>query len=85
MKGDDSLSQLLLDKGDDPNPPDCSGKFALHQPVGKNRQLVELVFNYSPDLSVPSRDGETALACARRLKKTAIVEMLADAQATDAT
>ena len=83
MAGDDTLAQLLLENGADPNRQDFSGKSALHHAVEKNRKLVELVLNYSPDLSVASRSGETPLTYALRLKKTAIVKMLADVQGTD--
>ena len=66
----------MLDAGADANRRDASGKTALHQAVARNRRLVELVLAARPDLSLTSREGETALAYARRLEKTAVVALI---------
>jgi len=76
MDGDHSLAHLLLENGADPNRQDWSGKTALHHAVARNRKLVELLVEYSPDLEIASRDGETAVQLAKRLKKQAIIRMI---------
>ena len=76
MHGDAALTRLLLEYGADPNCQDWSGKTPLHHAVAKNRQLVEAVLAFSPDLGVLSRAGETPLQYARRLKKRAVVRLL---------
>ena len=76
IHGDIALTGLLLEHGADPDRQDRSGKTPLHNAVTKNRKLVELLLAYAPNLAVESRDGETPLEYARRLKKRTIVRML---------
>ena len=76
MHGDTTLARLLLEFGADPNGQDWSGKTPLHHAVAKNRQLVEVVLAFSPDLGVLSRAGETPLQYARRLKRRGVVRSL---------
>lgn len=76
MHGDAALARLLLKYGADPNGQDWSGKTPLHHAVAKNRQLVEVVLAFSPDLGALSNEGETPLQYARRLKKRAVVRLL---------
>lgn len=78
VHGDTPLAHLLLENGAEPNCQDWSGKTPLHHAVGKNRQLVEVVLAYSPDRGLLSREGETPLQYARRLKKRAAVRLLED-------
>ena len=76
IHGNAALARLLLQYGADPNCQDWSGKTPLHHAVAKNRQLVEVVLAFAPDLGMPSREGETPLQYARRLKKRAVVRLL---------
>ncbi len=76
MHGDAALARLLLDNGADPNCQDWSGKTPLHHAVAKNRQLVVLLLSYAPNCALQSRDEETPLQYARRLKKRAVVRLL---------
>ncbi len=77
IKGDAALAELLLEDGADPNRQDRSGKTPLHHAVAKNRKLVAVVLASAPDLAIESREGETALQYARRLRKPTIVQLLA--------
>lgn len=77
IHGDTALAQALLDHGANPNSQDWSGKSPLHHAVAKNRQLCTLLLNHGPDLALESRDGETPIQYARRLKKLAVVRLLA--------
>jgi len=76
MNGQTSLSKLVLEQGVDPNRQDWSGKTPLHYAVAKNRQLVELLLQYSPDSTIASEKGETPLTLARHLKKKAVIQLL---------
>ena len=76
IHGDIALTGLLLEHGADPNRQDWSGKTPLHHAVTKNRKLVELLLALAPNLAVESRDGETPMEYARRLKKLAVVRLL---------
>ena len=76
IHGDIALTGLLLKHGADPDRQDWSGKTPLHHAVTKNRKLVELLLAHAPNLAVESRDGETPLEYARRLKKLAVVRLL---------
>ncbi len=76
IHGDIALTGLLLEHGADPDRQDWSGKTPLHHVVTKNRKLVELLLAHAPNLAVESRDGETPLEYARRLKKLAVVRLL---------
>ena len=81
MQGEAELAKLLLEHGADPNRQDWSGKTPLHYAAARNRKLVALLLAHAPDLSVRSRRGETALAQAMRLRKSAIVRLLESAGA----
>ncbi|MCY4436621.1 MAG: ankyrin repeat domain-containing protein [Chloroflexi bacterium] len=76
IHGNIALARLLLEHGADPNRQDWSGKTPLHHAVAKNRKLVELVLAFSPNLALESRDGETPLQYAQRLRKRALVQLL---------
>ena len=80
IHGDIALTGLLLEHGADPDRQDWSGKTPLHLAVTKNRKLVELLLAHAPNLAVESRDGETPMEYARRLKKLAVVRLLEDWQ-----
>ncbi len=80
IHGDIALTGLLLKHGADPDRQDWSGKTPLHHAVTKNRKLVELLLAHAPNLAAKSRDGETPLEYARRLKKLAVVRLLEDWQ-----
>ena len=75
IHGDDALASLLLEHGANPNRQDWSGKTPLHHAVAKNRKLVELVLAFSPNLALESRDGETPLQYAQRLRKRGLVRL----------
>ena len=76
IHGDEALARLLLTHGADPDRQDRSGKTPLHHAVAKNRQLVALLLAYEPNLKLETREGETAVQYARRLRKPAIVRLL---------
>ena len=76
IHGDIALTGLLLEHSADPDRQDWSGKTPLHHAVTKNRKLVELLLAHAPNLAVESRDGETPMEYARRLKKLAVVRLL---------
>ena len=76
IHGDIALTGLLLEHGADPDRQDWSGKTPLHLAVTKNRKLVELLLAHAPNLAAKSRDGETPMEYARRLKKQAVVRLL---------
>ena len=71
-----ALAKLLLANSADPNRRDWSGKTPLHHAVTKNRKLVELLLQYSPDLTKVTRQCETPSDLARRLEKRAIIQLL---------
>lgn len=81
IHGDAALARVLLEHGADPNCQDWSGKTPLHHAVPKNRQLVALLLSYAPNCAVQSRDGETPVQYARRLRKRAVVRLLEGARA----
>ena len=76
IHGDVALARLLLEHGAGPNRQDWSGKTPLHHAVAKNRELAELVLAFSPNLALESRDGETPLQYAQRLRKRVLVRLL---------
>ena len=81
IHGDIALARELLEHGADPNLQDWSGKTPLHHAVAKNRKLVALLLARAPMLAVESKDGETPIQYARRLKRGAIVRLLEEASA----
>ncbi|MEM7362579.1 MAG: ankyrin repeat domain-containing protein [Pseudomonadota bacterium] len=73
IAGDRDLSALLLDAGANPDHQDWSGKTALHHAVNRNAELTRLVLSHQPVTSTMAKNGETAVAMARRLNKHAVI------------
>lgn len=76
IRGDGETTQALLAAGAEVDWQDASGKTALHHAVTKNGTLTALVLKSGPVLGLTTRQGETALQLAIRLKKKPAIALL---------
>lgn len=81
------MAELLLEQGASPNRCDHAGKTALHEAVTiANRQAVELILRFHPDLTARTRKtrlqpgGETPLEYAIRRRQKSIAELIRNAR-----